>query len=332
MSRAAIVARLDHYRAKIAAPVIEGVDVSMLERRNGRFQLTTSRGRWLLDAWWSAPAPISVRSGRPALMTSPHSSRLWTPAPTETQMPCPRAPSSSLAAASRVPDRRGALRRRTSGDPFVRQGAVGASEDRRPRLLWWALETGFLDGTLDSLPSPAARLTANVTASGVGGGHDLHARTLHAKGVALAGRFAGSDDDRLYFEDDLADTVAWDDARNLEFTRLVETLCAQRGIAQPPLPRPDPFDATGLDSIRASEIGSVISSGGFRPDYSWVRVPGAFDEMGFPAQIDGASTVASGLFFVGVHFLRKRKSSLLCGVGEDAAIVAAAVSRYDGSA
>ncbi len=29
-----------------------------------------------------------------------------------------------------------------------------------------------------------------------------------------------------------------------------------------------------------------------------------------------------GLHFVGVHFLRKRKSSLLVGVGEDAAIVA----------
>ena len=63
--------------------------------------------------------------------------------------------------------------------------------------------------------------------------------------------------------------------------------------------------------------------GGFRPDYeSWVRFPGAFDELGFPIQRDGASLLADGLFFVGVHFLRKRKSSLLLGVGEDAAVVA----------
>ena len=33
-----------------------------------------------------------------------------------------------------------------------------------------------------------------------------------------------------------------------------------------------------------------------------------------------------GLFFVGVHFLRKRKSSILYGVGEDAAIVASGVA------
>ena len=62
---------------------------------------------------------------------------------------------------------------------------------------------------------------------------------------------------------------------------------------------------------------------GFRPDYErWVHVPGAFDELGFPIHEEGASTVAEGLYFIGVHFLRKRKSALLMGVGEDAAIVA----------
>jgi putative flavoprotein involved in K+ transport len=53
-----------------------------------------------------------------------------------------------------------------------------------------------------------------------------------------------------------------------------------------------------------------------------VKVPGAFDELGFPVHRDCASTAVPGLYFAGVHFLRKRKSSLLIGVGEDAAIVA----------
>ena len=51
-------------------------------------------------------------------------------------------------------------------------------------------------------------------------------------------------------------------------------------------------------------------------------MPGAFDEFGFPIQHDAASTLIAGLYFIGVHFMRKRKSSLLIGVGEDAAIVA----------
>ena len=55
-------------------------------------------------------------------------------------------------------------------------------------------------------------------------------------------------------------------------------------------------------------------------------MPGAFDPLGFPLHEEGASTAAPGLYFVGVHFLRKRNSSLLWGVGEDAAIVAAQIA------
>jgi putative flavoprotein involved in K+ transport len=53
-----------------------------------------------------------------------------------------------------------------------------------------------------------------------------------------------------------------------------------------------------------------------------VNIPRGFDEFGFPIQRDGTSTVAPGLHFVGVHFLRTRKSSLIFGVGDDARIVA----------
>jgi hypothetical protein len=54
--------------------------------------------------------------------------------------------------------------------------------------------------------------------------------------------------------------------------------------------------------------------------------PDAFDELGFPRHVDGASAVAPSLHFVGVHFLRKRKSSIFLGVGEDAALLAASVA------
>ena len=81
------------------------------------------------------------------------------------------------------------------------------------------------------------------------------------------------------------------------------------------------------ERVRLSNLGAVIFTSGFRPDYSsWVGCPGAFDELGFPVHDDGASTVVAGLHFVGVHFLRKRKSSLLIGVGEDAAIVASRIA------
>ena len=104
---------------------------------------------------------------------------------------------------------------------------------------------------------------------------------------------------------------------------LVRKLVAERGLPLPEIPEPEPFRADAPEELSLNGLGAVVFAGGFRPDYeSWVRFPGAFDDFGFPIHHEGASTVVPGLYFVGVHFLRKRKSSLLFGVGEDAAIVA----------
>ena len=66
---------------------------------------------------------------------------------------------------------------------------------------------------------------------------------------------------------------------------------------------------------------------GLMPFRRWVQVPGAFDDVGFPLHVEGASVAAPGLYFVGVHFLRKRKSSVLYGMGEDATIVARQIAK-----
>jgi putative flavoprotein involved in K+ transport len=190
-------------------------------------------------------------------------------------------------------------------------------------LAWWALETGFLDAPLSSLPSPAARLAANVQATGASGGHDLHYRTLRKMGVTLLGHFLGADGRHARFAPDLGESVAWGDERNAQLMDLVRKLVAERGLALPEMPEPEPFNGGAPEEVNLSGFGAVVFAGGFRPDYeSWVRCPGAFDELGFPIHEEGASTVVRGLYFVGVHFLRKRRSSLLNGVGEDAAIVA----------
>jgi putative flavoprotein involved in K+ transport len=190
-------------------------------------------------------------------------------------------------------------------------------------LAWWALETGFLDAPLSSLPSPDARLAANVQASGVGGGHDLHYRTLQKMGVTLLGHFLGAEGRHAHFAPDLGESVAWGDERNAQLVDLVRKLVAERGLPPPEIPEPEPFKADAPEELNLTGFAAVVFAAGFRPDYeSWVRIPDAFDELGFPVHEEGASTVAAGLYFVGVHFLRKRKSSLLNGVGEDATIVA----------
>ena len=198
-------------------------------------------------------------------------------------------------------------------------------------LFWWLLETGDLDDSVDALESPAARLAGSLQASGHGSGHDLHYRTLQEMGVTLLGHFLGADGRDARFAADLGESVAWGDQRYAKFMGRTRRLVAERGLPRPAIPEPEPFSADAPERLNLIGFGAVIFAGGFRPDYeSWVRYPDAFDEFGFPIHVDGASMVAPGLFFVGVHFLRKRKSSLLIGVGEDAAIVARQIATREG--
>jgi putative flavoprotein involved in K+ transport len=189
-------------------------------------------------------------------------------------------------------------------------------------LVWWMIESGFLDRTPDKLPSPAARLVGNPQATGHGGGHDLHFRTLHEMGVELLGRFMGADGSTLRFADDLAASVDFGDARWAEVRAFIDACCAREGMPQPVYDIPPPMrikTRTELDVAREG-IGSVIWTSGYRPEYGFVKFP-IFDDMGFPIQTDGRTSVP-GLYFMGVHFMRKLKSSILHGVGEDAEIVA----------
>jgi putative flavoprotein involved in K+ transport len=55
------------------------------------------------------------------------------------------------------------------------------------------------------------------------------------------------------------------------------------------------------------------------PDHGWIEGV-EVDEHGWPVQVRGVASVA-GLYFVGLHWLHKRKSALFVGVGEDAEYV-----------
>jgi len=194
-------------------------------------------------------------------------------------------------------------------------------------FLAWLSETPFFDFALRDLPSPEARLIANPQATGHGGGRDLHYRTLQRLGVNLVGHFVGADSTRLQFADDLAESVAFGDARYVDLCLLIRRTCESRGVAPPDLPPPSAFTAAAAESVDLAGFGAIIFTSGFRPDYrSWIHADDAFDALGFPITQDGQSTVVRGLYFCGVHFLRKRKSSIFMGIGEDAAIVARSIA------
>jgi putative flavoprotein involved in K+ transport len=68
------------------------------------------------------------------------------------------------------------------------------------------------------------------------------------------------------------------------------------------------------------EVGTVVWATGFRPDYSWIRIPGVVDD-GRVVHHRGVSDVP-GLYFLGLSWQHTRGSALLGFVNDDAAHLA----------
>jgi putative flavoprotein involved in K+ transport len=329
MPRDDLVRHLEAYAATFAAPVRERVEVTSLDHLpEGGFRLGTVDGPLLADQVVLATGAYQ-RPHRPAVAQTLPSNVLQIDAESydnEAALP----PGKVLVVGSGQTGCQIAEELREAGRAVVLACGRAPWCPRRVGerdYVYWLIETGMYDETLADLPSPAARLIANTQATGHGGGHDLHYRVLRDNGVILAGHFVGAEDGRAHFASDLADSVAFGDARYKDARGKIARLCAARGIPAPAMPDPAPFDPRAPQDVDLSGLGAVIYTSGFRPDYSrWVHLD-TFDEMGFPIHDDGTSRLVPGLHFCGVHYLRKRKSSLLTGVGEDASLVAENVAR-----
>jgi putative flavoprotein involved in K+ transport len=325
MPRDEVVSYLERYAADSRAPVCEHVDVTSLESPSeGGFVLHTSVGEVRADAVVLATGAFQRQHRPAAAETLPADLAQVDVYDYRSEQALP--PGRVLIVGSGQSGCQIAEELHDAGRDVVLACGRAPWLPRKigdRDFVWWSHETGFLDVRVEDLPTPEARLFGNVVASGHDLGHDLHLRTLQAQGVVLAGHFLGAAGGQVRFARDLEETVAWGDERYRQFRDLVDDLVSKRGLEPPMLADPEPFEADAPASIPLADLGVVIFAGGFRPDYlSWLPWQEAFDDWGFPIHREGASTVVPGLFFVGVHFLRKRKSTALIGVGEDAAIVA----------
>ena len=328
MPRDEIVAHLERYAAASGSPVREGVAVRTIDRAPGGFIAQTSAGdlhaaRVVLctGAFQRAHRPAGAEllpSNLPRIDIEDYRNAAALP------------PGPILIVGSGQSGAQLAEELREAGRDAVLSCGKAPWAPRRlggHDVVWWLEASGFFDQPVSALPSPAARLGANPLATGHRGGHDLSLRTLRAMGVTLVGHFLGAAGHDARFAPDLAESVAWGDARNRDLMGLFLRAAEERGLPRPEIAEPEPFDGAAPELVSLDGFGAVVFAGGFRPDYrSWLPWADAFDEMGFPIQVDGASTVVDGLFFVGSHFLRTRKSSILLGVGEDAAIVARTIA------
>jgi putative flavoprotein involved in K+ transport len=330
MPRDEIVDHIVRYAGRFAAPVREGVGVLALERDgSGRFRLRTTSGD-------TVASQVVVASGafqRPHRPTHEgrFSAGIHVIDADDYANPHALPPGKVLIIGSGQTGCQLAEELCEAGrDVSIACGRVPWIPRRigDADFVEWLIRTSFLDSTLADLPSPLARLGGNVQSTGRGGGHDLHYRTLQAMGVTLLGHFVGIEDGRAHFAADLCESVAFGDARYSDICTLITKTCAEQRLDVPEMPAPPPFAADAVEHLDLRELGTAIFASGYRPDYKrWIMFPEAFDDVGFPMQVDGSSLLVPGLHFIGVHFLRKRKSSSLLGIAEDAAVLGDRIMR-----
>ncbi len=68
--------------------------------------------------------------------------------------------------------------------------------------------------------------------------------------------------------------------------------------------------------LESDEIRTVLWATGYRPDYSWLDVP-VVDPKGH-LQHDGGVVDSPGLYALGLPVLRRRKSTFIHGIEDDA--------------
>ena len=190
-------------------------------------------------------------------------------------------------------------------------------------VLWWMDASGVWDQRHDEvedltrarrLPSPQLVGTPERTTL------DLNALT--AMDIELVGRWASVRDGQALFSGGLRNVFSLAD---LKLQRLLDGFdeWARTGGVDLEVGPPERFAPTEAPQsprwqvdLRSGEIQTIVWATGFRPDYEWLDVP-VLDAKGH-LRHDGGAVDSPGLYALGLPVLRRRKSTFILGIEDDA--------------
>ena len=328
------VAFLERYARRIAAPVRTQTRVTSVRRTDGGYSVHTDGGTWRCRAVVLASGACNLASVPPFAAELPRTVASLTPL--QYRNPAQLDDGGVLVVGASASGVQIADEIQRSGRPVTL--AVG-EHVRVPRnyrgrdIQWWMDAAGVLDQRYDEIDDLArARRVPSLQLAGYPDRRNVDLNSLAAIGVRCVGRLAALRDGRLLFSGSLANQAALADLKMNRLLDRIDDWAARSGVAaevgpadRPAPTRIEPSPLLSLDLARGA-IRTVIWATGYRRDLSWLDVP-VFNGQG-RIRHDGGVVASPGLYLMGEQFMRRRKSALIDGAGDDARELAAHMAGY----
>jgi putative flavoprotein involved in K+ transport len=332
-----VIGFIEDYARTIAAPVQTHTMVTSVRHGDSGYVVRTDRDEWQCRA-------VVLASGACNIARVPAFANLVPPSiacltAQQYRNPDQLADGGVLVAGASASGTQIACEIQRSGRPVTL--AVG-EHIRAPRLYrgrdleWWMEVAGVLDERYDEIDDIArARKVPSLQLAGTPHRSTLDLNALGDVGVTLVGRLAGVVDGKAQFAGSLRNMCAMSD---LKMGRLLDTIDAWArdhgldGEVEPPHRLPptrvpdEPPLIMNLANFAKTNIRTIIWATGYRPDYTWLDVP-VLDHKGM-IRHDGGITTSPGLYLMGAPFMRRRKSTLIDGAGDDARELSGHLASY----
>lgn len=193
----------------------------------------------------------------------------------------------------------------------------------------WLIRTGFYDAQTINFDDHQI-LAKFPQISGVGyRGHTVSLQALARKGAVILGKTENTDSVNFYLQPDAANHVNFADESSKKTKKMIDEYIDKSQLNAPP-PEDDIADipdesaecASDITSLNLKEnnITSIIWTTGFGGDFSYLKLP-IVNSAGKLKHLEGISDI-EGLYFLGLPWLRKRKSGIILGILEDAEFIA----------
>ena len=325
---------IERFAAASRAPVRTGANVTSVRRTGDGYHVTTSRGEIRCRA-------VVIASGacnQPAVpqFTEAVSASVEQLTPFDYRDPAKLPDGGVLVVGASATGVQLAAELQRSGRPVTL--SVG-EHVRLPRtyrgrdVLWWMEASGVWGQRYDEIDDlTRARRLPSPQLAGTPERTTLDLNVLASMGVELVGRWAAVRDGRALFSGGLRNVFSLAD---LKMRRLLDTFdeWARAHGRDAEAGPPERFAPTHVPSstrlqldLRSGEIRAIVWATGFRPDYRWLDVP-ALDAKG-QLHHEGGVVDSPGLYALGLPVLRRRKSTFIHGIEDDAREVIDHLTRY----